>query len=138
MIQSARTLVRLADELPKKSELRLREYRDSALESVKLRLFSPAPLDDGLEVLLLRLGLEQMVVELGADHAVVKAALQGKTPQALAEAVIAGTTLKDPVARKALFEGGAKAVAASKDPAIALARAYDAAERGVRLGWAGV
>jgi hypothetical protein len=44
----ARHLVRLADELPKSSGDRLREYRDSNLDSLKRTLFSPAPIYPGL------------------------------------------------------------------------------------------
>src|SRR5262249_43243412 len=40
----ARTLVRLAEEKAKPNPERLREYRDSALESLKLQLFSDAPI----------------------------------------------------------------------------------------------
>ena len=45
----ARHCVRMADELPKKSADRLREYRDSNLESLKFQLFSPAPIYPELE-----------------------------------------------------------------------------------------
>ena len=40
----ARHLVRLAAEQPKPNAERLREYRDSALESLEFQLFSPAPI----------------------------------------------------------------------------------------------
>ncbi|MEK2481555.1 S46 family peptidase, partial [Lactobacillus acidophilus] len=40
----ARHIVRMGDELPKPSAERLREYRDSNLESLKFGLFSPAPI----------------------------------------------------------------------------------------------
>src|SRR5262249_32943452 len=40
----ARHLVRLAAEKPRPNAERLREYRDSALESLELQLFSPAPI----------------------------------------------------------------------------------------------
>ena len=43
LFRIARHLVRLAAELPKPNAERLREYRDSALESLKFQLFSPAP-----------------------------------------------------------------------------------------------
>src|SRR5262249_14499511 len=45
----ARHLVRMAAELPKPSTERLREYRDSNLESLKFQLFSPAPIHAELE-----------------------------------------------------------------------------------------
>src|SRR6185312_14130007 len=40
----AHTLVRLAEEKAKPNAERLREYRDSALDSLKLQLFSDAPI----------------------------------------------------------------------------------------------
>ncbi len=43
-------LVRLADELPKPNSERLREYRESGLESLKQELFSPAPIYESLEI----------------------------------------------------------------------------------------
>jgi hypothetical protein len=43
-----------------------------------------------------------------------------------------GTKLKDPAVRKALFEGGAKAVGASDDPMVALAKLADPEARAVR------
>src|SRR5690606_3212316 len=47
----ARHLLRLADELPKPSEKRLREYRDSNLKSLELSLFSSAPIQAELEIM---------------------------------------------------------------------------------------
>jgi hypothetical protein len=45
----ARHLVRLAEEKTKPNEKRLPEYRDSNLDSLKLQLFSPAPIHAELE-----------------------------------------------------------------------------------------
>jgi len=50
------------------------------------------------------------------------AALGGRSPEVAAEALVNGTTLASAEARKALFDGGAAAVAASTDPMIVLAR----------------
>ena len=49
----ARTLVRMAEESAKPNADRLREYRESNLESLKEGLFSDAPIYDDLETLLL-------------------------------------------------------------------------------------
>ena len=43
LFDRARTLVRLASEKAKPNSTRLREYRDSALDSLQLELFSEAP-----------------------------------------------------------------------------------------------
>ena len=68
----ARHCVRLADELPKKSTERLREYRDSNLESLKFQLYSPAPLYPELERAKLTASLTFLAENLGGDHPVVK------------------------------------------------------------------
>jgi hypothetical protein len=68
---------------------------------------------------------------LGPDHAVVKEALGKDSPDQKAKALVAGSTLADPKVRLALYEGGKKAIEASTDPMIALARAVD--DEGRRL-----
>ncbi|HZS38337.1 MAG TPA: S46 family peptidase [Polyangia bacterium] len=127
----ARTLVRAGDEKLKPSEKRLREYRDSNLQSVELRLFSAAPIYDGLEEATLATALGNLAGELGAASPVVKAALAGKTPEARAHELVSGTKLKDVALRKQLY-GSKAALDASKDPMIVLARAIDAEARAIR------
>jgi hypothetical protein len=128
----ARDLVRLAAEKPKPSNERLREYRDSNMDSIELRLFSPAPIYEALEIQRLASGLGLMCELLGGDDPLVVKALGGLSPQARAEQLVSGTTLEDIAARKALYEGGAKAVDASKDPLIQLAIALDSESRSLR------
>lgn len=129
---TARHLVRLAEELPKKSTERLREYRDSNLDSLKFQLFSPAPLYPELERIKLQTSLTFLAEQLGGGHELVKLALAGKNPAARAEELIGGTKLFDPAARRALFDGGAKAIGENKDPLIVLAKAVDAEARKLR------
>ena len=57
----ARTLVRLAEESAKPNADRLREYRESNLESLKFELFSEAPIYDDLETMLLADSLSMLV-----------------------------------------------------------------------------
>jgi len=128
----ARHLVRLADELPKKSAERLREYRDSNLESLKFALFSPAPIYPDLERAKLTASLTFLAENLGGDHEIVKLVLGGKNPAARADELVGGTKLFDPEVRKKLFEGGSAALNASNDPMILLARAVDAESRRLR------
>jgi hypothetical protein len=128
----AGNLVRLVAEKKKPNETRLKEYRDSALASLENRLYSKAPLYDDLEIATLTDQFEGAVGALGAAHPFVKAALDGKTPAALAREVVAGTSLHDVEARRALVEGGEAALAASRDPMIALARRIDPVAREVR------
>ncbi|HMB83385.1 MAG TPA: S46 family peptidase, partial [Terriglobales bacterium] len=112
----ARTLVRVAEEKSKPNGDRLREYRDSALPSLEQELFSAAPIYKNLETATLAVSLAQMQEALGPEDAAVKASLGGKSPEAAAKALIAGTKLEDVTVRKQLYEGGKAAVDASTDP----------------------
>lgn len=132
LLSRAIDIVRLADELPKPSSDRLREYSDASLDSLYLALYSPEPLPDALEIEQLTSGLARMAEMFGADDELVSLALAGKSPRDRAVELVAGCTLKDPQARKDLVKGGAKAVAASKDPMIDLARLLDAESRDLR------
>jgi hypothetical protein len=128
----ARHCVRMADELSKKSADRLREYRDSNLESLKFQLYSPAPIYPELERAKLGASLTFLAENLGGSHPIVTRVLAGKNPAARADELVAGTKLSDPAERKRLVEGGAKAIAASRDPLIALAREVDEDARRLR------
>jgi hypothetical protein len=127
----ARHCARMADELPKKSADRLREYRDSNLESLKFQLFSPAPIYRELERAKLTASLTFLAENLGGDHPTVKLVLAGKNPAGRADELV-GTHLLDVSERKRLVEGGKAAVDASTDPMIVLARAVDAEARRLR------
>jgi hypothetical protein len=62
----------------------------------------------------------------------VKTALGGRAPAAVAKNLIAGTKLFDPAARRALAEGGEKAIAESKDSLVVWARTLDPLYRKAR------
>jgi len=128
----ARHLVRLATELPKPSAERLREYRDTNLESLKFQLFSPAPIHADLERAKLAQSLTFLAERVGSTHLLVTEGLGGKNPQHRAGELVAGTKLDDLAERKRLFEGGAAAIEQSHDAMIRLARAVDAEARAVR------
>ncbi|MBI3182302.1 MAG: S46 family peptidase [Myxococcales bacterium] len=128
----ARTLVRAADELSKKNEERLREYADSKLPALKQGLFSPAPIYDELEAATLTFSLTKLREELGPDDPIVRKVLGDRSPAELARLLVKGTRLKEVKVRKALFDGGKKAIEASADPMIKLMREIDAEARAVR------
>ncbi|MSR31653.1 MAG: S46 family peptidase [Gemmataceae bacterium] len=128
----ARTLVRASEEKPKKNQDRLREFRDSALESLELQLFSEEPVYDEYEIIKLADGLTFLAAELGYKNPVVVRALAGKSPQLRAAELVLNSKLKDVGERKKLYRDGAKAILASKDPMIALAKSVDAAARQIR------
>ncbi|HWR13663.1 MAG TPA: S46 family peptidase [Terriglobales bacterium] len=129
----ARDLVRLAAEKPKANADRLREYRDSALDSLEQDLFTTAPVYETLEVRLLTTYLEQMKEHVtGADAAFVEKLLAGKSPDKRAEELIAGTKLDDVDYRRKLYEGGQAAIDASDDTLIAFMRELDPEARKFR------
>ena len=128
----ARALVRLAAESQKPNAQRLPEYTDARRASLELALYSPAPTYDDFEKLKLTDSLEFMVELLGPDNALVKQVLDGKTPAERAAELISGTNLKDVAFRKELAAGGQKAIDASTDPMIVLARLVDPKAREVR------
>jgi len=128
----AQTLVRLAEELPKPSPDRLREYRDTELESLYLRLYSPAPIYDALEINGMASGLSRMAEQFGGDDPTVVKAFDGLPPQVRAERLVRGCTLKDIETRKRYVREGKKAIDASTDPMIRLAAALDPEYRALR------
>jgi hypothetical protein len=128
----ARTLVRLAAESGKPNAERLPEFTDARRASLELALYSPAPIYDDFEKLKLADSLSFMVELLGAGHPLVKRVLAGQTPEARAAALIDGTKLKDPAFRKQLAAGGKRAIDASTDPMIVLARSIDTEARDLR------
>jgi hypothetical protein len=128
----ARTLVRGTAERAKPNAERLPEYADAALPEVEARLLSPAPVHPEFEKLRMGWALTKMRESLGADHPLVKQILGKESPEQLAARLVDGTHLGDPEVRKALWTGGAAAVAASQDPFIQFAAAIDPAARALR------
>ena len=119
-------IVRLVAEIKKPDGQRLEGFHDSQLDSLKFRLFSPAPVYPGLEEALGIDTVKQTVEKLGPQDPFVKAVLEfAETPEGAVKALLAGTKLADPNVRKSLVAGGEKAVAASTDPFIVLALKVD-------------
>jgi hypothetical protein len=129
----AKTLVRLAEETGKPNEERLREYRESNMESLKQGLFSEAPIYEDWEIEVLADSLSYLLenrTEL--DAKLVDAVMAGKGPRERAAELIRGTKLADVKVRRQLAEGGLKAIEASKDPMIELALLLDKPAREIR------
>ncbi|MFN0058666.1 MAG: S46 family peptidase [Planctomycetota bacterium] len=132
LYSAARTLVRLATELPKPSEERLREYRDSGLDTLYHGLYAETPIYDTLEVERLASGLSFLAETLGAGDPLVVKVLDGLAPRARAEALVRGTKLRDIAVRKQIAEGGAAALHGANDPLIELAAFLDPEARRLR------
>lgn len=129
---TARTLVRAAAERAKPNAQRLREFQDAALPQVQARLAAPVPVYPDLERVTLTHNLTKMREWLGADDPYVRALLGNDSPQAVADRIVSGSKLGDPAVRKALYDGGPAAIAASTDPAVVLMRNVDDAARAIR------
>jgi hypothetical protein len=132
LFEIAMTLVRLAQESPKPNSERLREFSEAGLDSLKLELFSEAPIYDDFETVKLADSLGFMMEVMGAENELVKKVLAGKSPRDRAAELVHGTKLKDVAMRKQLAEGGLKAIEASNDPMIELARLVDPPSRRIR------
>ena len=128
----ARTLMRAGDERPKPNGERLREFADSGRESLELQLFSTKPIYTDLEELQLTDSLTYLAEELGVTNSLAQQILAGKSPRDRAAQLISGTKVIDVAFRKKLYEGGAAAVTAARDPMIELARVIDGEARALR------
>jgi hypothetical protein len=132
LLGAAGQIVQYVAEVQKPNEKRYEEFVDANLDSLRNELLSPAPVYDDLEVATLTDQLQLALEKLGPDHAYVKGALSGETPAEAAQAAVAGTKLQDPGVRRALLDGGEKAVAASTDAMIVLVRRLDPLVREIR------
>jgi hypothetical protein len=132
LFRYARVLVRAAAERTKPNDTRLRGYTESQLPALEQQLTAPTPVYPELERITLSLGLARMREWLGPDDSLVRSVLGKDSPEALAARLVSGTKLADPAVRKALWTGGERAVAASDDPMIALARRVDPQARALR------
>jgi hypothetical protein len=128
----ARTIVRAAEELPKPGTDRLREFRDSNLDSLKHQLFADEEVFPNYERVRLANGLSFLMSELGPDDPLVKQVLAGKSPTERAFDLVKGCKLADAKLREKLFTEGKKAVEAANDPMLALAQLVDPESRAVR------
>lgn len=128
----ARTLVRLADESQKPNAERLREYRQSNVESLKQGLYSEAPVYPDLETTKLADSLAEWFEVAGANDPLVQKVLNGKSPRERAAELVRDTKLASVAERKRLGEGGKAATDASHDPLIEVARLIDPRARELR------
>jgi thioesterase domain-containing protein len=127
----ARTLVRAAAEKPKPNGQRLREFADARLASLEHQLFSDEPIYPDYETVKLADSLTFLATQRPGDELVQKV-LAGKSPRERAYELVSRSKLADVEVRKKLYEGGQKAVDASDDSMIALAKLVDPASRKVR------
>ena len=128
----ARTLYRAASERLKPNGDRLREFRESARESLEFDLFSAKPIYDDFEQVQLAAGLEYLVQQLGFKNELVVKVLAGKSPAARAAELIGGTKVSDVAFRKEIYKLSPGAMDACNDPLIQLIKTIDGEARRIR------
>jgi V8-like Glu-specific endopeptidase len=128
----AMTLVRAGAERGKPNAERLPGYSDSALPLKQKQLLDERPIYNWLDQMEMEWSLSKAREYLGADDPQTRLLLGKESPEGLAARLVSGTKLADPVVRKALWDGGQAAIAASTDPMIVYARSLDANDRALQ------
>ncbi|MGA2590871.1 MAG: S46 family peptidase [Bryobacteraceae bacterium] len=126
---TAATIVDYVAEIKKPDGERLPDFHEAQLESLRHRLFSPAPIYPSMEIARMTGWLEQALVELGPADPFLKTVLNGRSPREAATELVNGTKLADPAVRRKLIDGGEAAVAACDDSMIVLFRKLDPMRR---------
>lgn len=128
----ARLLLRAGDERPKPNGERLREFTDGGKDSLEFSLFSEKPIHVDLEILTLSDSLTFLAGQFGNNDPLTQKVLAGKSPRERAAELVQSTKVRQVLFRKKLYEGGAAAVTAAKDPMVEVARMIDAEARALR------
>jgi hypothetical protein len=128
LLNVAAAIVRVGPESAKPDSARRAAYRTAARPALEALLYDTTTVDTVAERSMLTAYFTALARELPATDPVRKQVLQGKTPEAAA-AMVAASSILTADQRRALVQGGALGVAASKDPFITLARLIDPLER---------
>jgi hypothetical protein len=132
ILRDARHLVRLPAQRALPNDKRLKEYRDTALEELRMHVEASAAIYPGVEEAYVREWLELLSAALGPKDPALAQVLAGRDVARAARDMVAGSRLFDTYARAQLWDGGQSAVDASTDPLIASMRALDPEALAVR------
>lgn len=132
LLGTALKLVRYPSEIAKPDADRLEGYHDAELPETLRSLQAHSPFYADLDEVTLAFEFERIAAGLGPDHPFTKALLQGSSPQESVKKLLAGTKLGDATFRGELLKEKGKAIAASTDPMLDLARRVDPTVREVR------
>jgi len=128
----ARSLVRAAAERQKPNQERLERYTEAVMPRTKQITLANRPIYAELETLQLSFSLDKMREFLGPDSTFVHEILGKRSPAALAEELVSGTSLADPAVRAELWDADRATIQATQDPMIQLALAVDDKARALR------
>lgn len=132
LFELARHLARWSQEKSRPNGERLREYRDSNLDSLWQEVLSPATLYPELEAAQLTASLSFAAEVLGGAHPTVQKLLQGKSPEARAYELVLGSAVGRLEARKGYRDLSAAELKSQGDPLIDLAFEIDELSRKAR------
>jgi hypothetical protein len=121
----AGSMIQLPEQAALPDSLRLAQYRGERLDRTRSQIMAPRSFDMQVEQMTLTAQLHAAQAALPEGDPFLHAMLNGRTPEAAAEALCSGTQLGDLEVRTALMQGGTAAVTASDDPMIAVARAIN-------------
>jgi hypothetical protein len=131
LLQLAAGLIRVASESGKPDSARLAQYRGAGLTNIRNQLTQPLPIDTAYERLAIAAQLRAAQSDLKANDPFLRAALNGRTPEAVAADLVRNTRVGDVAFRQSLLQGGTAAVNSSTDPLIVWARGVDPLAREV-------
>src|SRR3954454_5562896 len=122
LLNIAGGVVRIPEQAKLPDSLRLPQYRGQGVENLKNQIVEGLPTTPDQDREMLQAWLTQASKDLPLSDPYLTAFLDGRSPEVAAEAAVNGTKLADSAYRVSLLQGGAAAVAASKDPLIVLSR----------------
>ncbi len=122
LMNLAFSIVRVTQQASIPDSARMQDFHGSEIERMMSQLREEPPVDTAVERQVLRSLLQSGQRDLPADDSVIVAALHGESPDAASKRLVAHTEIATVEGRNALLNGGAAAVARSRDPFIALAR----------------
>jgi hypothetical protein len=132
LLDHAMNLNRYAAEAGKPDGQRLEEYTDANFPALRQEIVSPAPIHAELEKTVLAWWLTKVREYLGTGDADVRTLLGKRSPEEIANSIVAGTKLNRAALRARLLAGGAASINAYHDPLMDFARMLDAPARAVR------
>lgn len=125
LLKDARHLVRLPAQRALPNDQRLKEYRDTALDEMRMHVESPAAIYPGVEEAYVREWLSLLSASLGPKDPALAQVLAGRDVARAARDLVAQSRLFDTYARTQLWDGGQAAVDASTDPLVVAMRTLD-------------